>query len=145
MRLRNSTCTYTQVQCNILQQCVLVAYEEIIEGVPILPSSSSIGGGEGTKFGGPLSLLGLGGTADSPVIIGGNGALRLGRIEARGEFKVAVTTSDVVRETLLSDSVGEEAGRMRGVTASSNLVDLFTRLLPHSLMKSHDIALMSGA
>ena len=52
--------------------------------------------------------------------------MRLGRTEARGEFKVAVTTSNVVSETLLSDSVGEVAGRIRGVTASSNLIDLFT-------------------
>ena len=116
-----------------------------MDGVPILPSRSSTGGGGGTKFGGPLSLFGLGGAGDSPVFVGGGGALRLGRTkDPAGILEVAVTTWDVVSEKLLSDSVGEVAGRMR-VTVSSNLVDLLTRLLPLPSMKSHDIALLSGA
>lgn len=44
-------------------------------------SSSSTGGGGGTKFGGPLSRFGLGGGADSPNLVGGGGALRLGKTE----------------------------------------------------------------
>lgn len=90
-----------------------------------------MGGGGGTKHGGPLSRFGLGGGAGSPVVEGGRGALRLGVMEGTA----VVSMFDVVTDTLLSDPVGEVACRTR--ETARRVIESFTLVG----MKSHDIVL----
>ena len=103
----------------------------------MLSSISSIGGGGGTKVGGPLSLFGLGGGEGSAFVVGGRGALRLGVMEGADVVRAVrvVSILDVVTDTLRSDPVGEAACRIRVAATSEGELSVLLE------MKSHDIVL----